>query len=140
MNLKLAAPIRTCDEALPLSNGTMGLLIWDEESTLRLSLDPGDLWNERPSPQRLAVKDRFTWKAMQEMVAADRMAEFNQVAGRSRRDNPRGKRAARIIRNFAGRVPPPWRRHCWRSFAKPPLKLFNSEALPLRPFHRVIRP
>jgi alpha-L-fucosidase 2 len=78
VNLKLAVPFRTCDEALPLSNGTMGRLIWGEESTLRLSLDPGDLWNERLSLQHLAKKDRFTWKAMQEMVAADRMAEFNQ--------------------------------------------------------------
>lgn len=48
-NLKLAAPITTWDEAIPLGNGLMGGLLWGEGSTLRLSLDRGDLWDERPN-------------------------------------------------------------------------------------------
>ena len=79
LNLKLAAPISTWDEAIPLGNGTMGLLLWGEGNTLRFSLDRGDLWDERPSPRHLAVKDRFTWAAMQRMVAGNNMAEFNEV-------------------------------------------------------------
>lgn len=78
-NLKLAAPIKTWDEAIPLGNGTMGVLMWGEGNTLRLSLDRGDLWDERPSKKFTAVKDRFTWAAMQRMVKENKMAEFNEV-------------------------------------------------------------
>ena len=59
LNLKLAAPISTWDEAIPLGNGTMGVLLWGESNTLRFSLDRGDLWDERPSPRHLAVKRTF---------------------------------------------------------------------------------
>jgi alpha-L-fucosidase 2 len=79
LDLVLDAPITTWDEAMPLGNGTMGALVWGEAGRLRLSLDRGDLWDERPSPRHVAVKDRFNWKAMQEMVAADHMAEFHRV-------------------------------------------------------------
>jgi len=79
LNLRLAAPITTWDEAVPLGNGTMGVLLWGEDHTVRLSLDRGDLWDERPSKAHLAVKDRFNWAAMQRMVAENRMDEFNAV-------------------------------------------------------------
>ena len=46
-NLSLKAPITTWDEAIPLGNGLMGGLLWGENNTLRLSLDRGDLWDER---------------------------------------------------------------------------------------------
>jgi len=79
LNLKLTAPINTWDEAIPLGNGAMGMLLWGEGNTLRLSLDRGDLWDERPSQKHLAVKDRFTWAAMQRMVAENKMGEFDEV-------------------------------------------------------------
>ena len=79
LNLKLAAPVKTWDEAVPLGNGAMGLLLWGENNLIRLSLDRGDLWDERPSPAFVKVKSRFTWAEMQRMVAANRMAEFNEV-------------------------------------------------------------
>lgn len=79
LNLKLAAPIRTWDEAVPLGNGTMGMLMWGEGDTLRLSLDRGDLWDERPSNKRKAVDARFNWAAMQRMVAENKMGEFGEV-------------------------------------------------------------
>lgn len=79
LNLKLTAPIATWDEAIPLGNGTMGVLLWGETNRLRLSLDRGDLWDERPSKEFVKVKDRFMWAAMQQMVAATNMAEFNRV-------------------------------------------------------------
>ncbi|MFO1491810.1 MAG: glycoside hydrolase N-terminal domain-containing protein [Kiritimatiellia bacterium] len=47
-NLQLAAPIQSWDEALPLGNGLMGGLLWGGDNLLRLSLDRGDLWDERP--------------------------------------------------------------------------------------------
>lgn len=79
LNLKLAAPIRTWDEAVPLGNGTMGVLMWGEGDTLRLSLDRGDLWDERPSKKRIEVEKRFNWAAMQRMVAENKMGEFGEV-------------------------------------------------------------
>ena len=79
LNLNITAPISTWDEALPLGNGLLGALLWGETNLLRVSLDRGDLWDERPSKRFTEVKDRFTWKAMQAMVASNRMADFNDV-------------------------------------------------------------
>jgi alpha-L-fucosidase 2 len=79
LNLKLTAPISTWDEALPLGNGLLGGLLWGSNDTLRLSLDRGDLWDERPSKKFVQVRDRFTWASMQRMVAENRMNEFNEV-------------------------------------------------------------
>lgn len=50
-NLVLAAPIKKWDEAVPLGNGLLGGLLWGEKSLVRLSLDRGDLWDERPSAE-----------------------------------------------------------------------------------------
>ncbi len=79
LNLKLIAPINTWDEAIPLGNGTMGVLLWGKDNTIRLSLDRGDLWDERPSREFLKVKPRFTWAEMQRMVAESKMDEFSEV-------------------------------------------------------------
>ncbi len=79
LNLNLDAPIRTWDEAIPLGNGSMGVLLWGETNLLRLSLDRGDLWDERPSAQHVQVRDRFNYATMQRLVAQNKMSEFNQV-------------------------------------------------------------
>jgi alpha-L-fucosidase 2 len=79
LNLKLAAPVKTWDEAIPLGNGTMGVLLWGEENTVRLSLDRGDLWDERPSKRFTEIHDKFNWRTMQELVASNRMDEFNDI-------------------------------------------------------------
>ena len=79
LNPKLKAPIKTWDEAIPLGNGLLGGLLWGEDHTLRLSLDRGDLWDERPSKRFLEVRDRFNWATMQRLVAENRMAEFNDI-------------------------------------------------------------
>lgn len=60
-NLKLTAPIRSWDEALPLGNGLLGGLLWGEGNLIRLSLDRGDLWDERPAAEPGWWKQR-TWK------------------------------------------------------------------------------
>src|SRR5512137_1145775 len=75
LNLRLTAPIKTWDEAIPLGNGTMGILLWGEGNTLRLSLDRGDLWDERPSRRFTEVRSRFNWTTMQQLVASNRMTE-----------------------------------------------------------------
>ena len=79
LNLHLTAPIKTWDEALPLGNGAMGVLLWGETNLLRLSLDRGDLWDERPSKRFTEVRDQFNWATMQQLVASNRMAEFNDI-------------------------------------------------------------
>ncbi|MEE4172958.1 MAG: sulfatase-like hydrolase/transferase, partial [Xanthomonadales bacterium] len=79
LNLRLDAPITTWDEAVPLGNGTMGVLLWGEDNLLRLSLDRGDLWDERPSKRFTEVRDQFNWAAMQRMVAENDMARFHDV-------------------------------------------------------------
>ena len=79
LNLRLDAPISTWDEAVPLGNGTMGVLLWGEGNLLRLSLDRGDLWDERPSKRFTEVRDQFNWAAMQRMVAENDMGRFHDV-------------------------------------------------------------
>lgn len=88
LNLRLTAPIRTWDEAVPLGNGTMGVLLWGESNTLRLSLDRGDLWDERPAKRHVEVRDQFTWKTMQELVASNRMKDFDRVFDSNYGDGP----------------------------------------------------
>jgi len=51
--LRLAAPIATWDEAIPLGNGLTGGLLWGEGRTIRLSLDRGDLWDLRTPSEYL---------------------------------------------------------------------------------------
>jgi alpha-L-fucosidase 2 len=46
-DLQVQAPISRWDEAIPLGNGLLGGLLWGENNTIRLSLDRGDLWDER---------------------------------------------------------------------------------------------
>ena len=51
--LKLDAPITTWDEAIPLGNGMLGVLLWGKDNTINLSLDRGDLWDETLTPEIL---------------------------------------------------------------------------------------
>ena len=45
--LHLSAPVKTWEEGIPLGNGLTGGLLWGESHTINLSLDRGDLWDER---------------------------------------------------------------------------------------------
>ena len=47
------------DEGIPLGNGWLGVLIWQKENKLRLSLDRVDLWDDRPMPE--IDKLKFKW-------------------------------------------------------------------------------
>ena len=46
-HLKLSAPVNRWDEAVPLGNGLCGVLLWGDGQNVKLSLDRGDLWDER---------------------------------------------------------------------------------------------
>ena len=58
--LTLPSPVKRWDNAIPLGNGSTGGLLWGEGSTLRLSLDRGDLWDERGSANVYSEKRTFT--------------------------------------------------------------------------------
>ena len=84
LDLELKAPIATWDEALPLGGGLLGGLLWGENSTLRLSLDRGDLWDERPAEGM--QWDLFTYDNLIKHVRQEDMAYVNRVFDRAYRD------------------------------------------------------
>lgn len=67
-DLLLKAPVSSWDEAIPLGNGLMGGLLWGENNTIRLSLDRGDLWDERTSGEKEWWK-KHTYQKGVEMIA-----------------------------------------------------------------------
>lgn len=77
LNMKLAAPIRTWDEALPLGNGLLGGLLWGETNLLRLSLDRGDLWDLRTPPE--IREPGFTFQNMQRLVRERNQKEIGRL-------------------------------------------------------------
>ena len=46
-NLVFDSLAKHWDEAMPLGNGMLGALVWQQECKLRISLDRVDLWDER---------------------------------------------------------------------------------------------
>lgn len=73
----LTAPITRWDDGLPLGNGMLGALVWGGDSTINISLDRGDLWDER----RPAIfsDSAWTWKEMQRLVTSNNMSRFHQL-------------------------------------------------------------
>jgi hypothetical protein len=49
------------DEGIPLGNATVGALIWQKDSALRLSLDRIDLWDLRPTENIWGENFSFKW-------------------------------------------------------------------------------
>jgi alpha-L-fucosidase 2 len=77
LNLKLAAPVNSWDEAVPLGGGLLGGLLWGEGRTLRLSLDRGDLWDERP---RDGIRRQdFNYAAMIRLAGQGKNDELNAI-------------------------------------------------------------
>lgn len=52
---------RSWDEAMPLGNATVGALVWQRDSSLRLSLDRTDLWDLHPVDSLSGDNFRFSW-------------------------------------------------------------------------------
>ena len=79
--LTLAAPIDKWDEALPLGNGMLGGLLWGQGNQINLSLDRGDLWDER-LPEILHQPD-WTYQTIRRLHAEANQAEISRLF-----DNP----------------------------------------------------
>ncbi len=58
-NLLFNSLAKRWDEAIPLGNGWLGVLIWQKENKIRMSLDRVDIWDDRPMPDINAL--RFKW-------------------------------------------------------------------------------
>jgi alpha-L-fucosidase 2 len=63
------------DEAMPLGNGMLGVLIWGKNSKLRLSLDRADLWDERKA---LDIS-KLTFKWVEEQVHQNNYAAVQKI-------------------------------------------------------------
>lgn len=98
--LELAAPITTWDEAVPLGNGLQGALLWGERNLLRVSLDRGDLWDERPAPGNPLAG--FTYARMVQLAAAGDNEAVSRVAdGAYASDHPTKIPAGRLELDLA---------------------------------------
>ncbi len=75
--LQLTAPINTWDEAIPLGNGLTGGLLWGSENTINLSLDRGDLWDER-LPE-IYHQDNWNYDTIRQLKAAGNQAEISRL-------------------------------------------------------------
>lgn len=49
------------DEAIPLGNGFIGALVWENKGRLRISLDNVNLWDLRPMENLKSKKFKFSW-------------------------------------------------------------------------------
>ena len=75
--LKIEAPIKTWDEAVPLGNGLTGCLVWGEKNQLRFSFDRGDLWDNRV-PSELK-EPGFTYANLQKLVNDENAEEISRL-------------------------------------------------------------
>ncbi len=101
MHLELTAPINRWDEAIPLGNGMLGGLLWGDGNILRLSLDRGDLWDERPAPGD--PLGQFTYFRMAELVAQKNNAAICEIVDQRGYGQPHPTKipAGRIELEFA---------------------------------------
>ncbi|MBC8873934.1 MAG: glycoside hydrolase N-terminal domain-containing protein [Planctomycetes bacterium] len=77
MRMVLDAPIKTWDEAIPLGNGLTGGLLWGEDSTVNLSLDRGDLWDER-LPE-IYLQEDWNYDTIRKLKAAGDQKEISRL-------------------------------------------------------------
>ncbi|MFV2093818.1 MAG: glycoside hydrolase N-terminal domain-containing protein, partial [Hyphomicrobiales bacterium] len=77
MMMELQAPIESWDEAIPLGNGLTGGLLWGKENTINLSLDRGDLWDER-LPE-IYHQDNWNYGTIRRLQAAGKQEEISRL-------------------------------------------------------------
>ena len=68
LDLYFRKTVTRWDEAIPLGTGLTGVLIWGNGEPLRLSLDRGDLWDNRPASEVLAPD--YTYEELVKLVKA----------------------------------------------------------------------
>ena len=97
-DLKLTAPIDRWDEAIPLGNGLTGLLLWGDKESIKLSLDRGDIWDNR-QPSAYTQPD-FNLETLMKLVRAGdhkKVCEkFWQVKGPTPSKMPTGRLELRL--------------------------------------------
>jgi alpha-L-fucosidase 2 len=76
-NLVFSKPSTSWDEAIPLGNGMLGVLVWQNGGNLRFSLDRADLWDLRPIENLGGPEFSFRW--VQEQV---RRKNYKEVQDR----------------------------------------------------------
>lgn len=74
-NLSFPKLANKWDEAMPLGNGMLGVLIWEKNNKLRLSLDRADLWDERKALD--ISKLNFKW--VEEQVHQNNYAAVQKI-------------------------------------------------------------
>ncbi|MGM9479434.1 glycosyl hydrolase family 95 catalytic domain-containing protein [Pedobacter sp. GSP4] len=74
-NLSFPKLANKWDEAMPLGNGMLGVLIWEKNSKLRLSLDRADLWDERKA---LDIS-KLTFKWVEEQVHKNNYSAVQKI-------------------------------------------------------------
>lgn len=76
-DLHLKAPIDRWDEAIPLGNGLMGVLMWGGGRKINLSLDRGDIWDLRiPEPFK---RPEFRWRTIIDGTARSELEQLDAV-------------------------------------------------------------
>ncbi|WP_153800895.1 glycosyl hydrolase family 95 catalytic domain-containing protein [Foetidibacter luteolus] len=66
-NLRFDSLASSWDEAIPLGNATLGVLIWQKDGRVRFSLDRSDLWDQRP--MKGLHRKEFSYQWVQQQVA-----------------------------------------------------------------------
>lgn len=77
--LTLKAPIDSWDEALPLGNGLLGLLLWKGDGQIQISLDRVDLWDTR-TPKPFTRKD-WNWPNLLRLIQKKNWSEVSRRFG-----------------------------------------------------------
>ncbi len=80
--LYLDAPINRWDEAIPMGNGLLGVLLWGDGRTLKLSLDRGDLWDDRTN--NIHNHPDWHYSAIQKAVADKDPEQLQRIADLSK--------------------------------------------------------
>ena len=94
-------PIERWDEAIPLGNGMMGILVWGDGHPLKLSLDRADLWDTRPVKEWESPD--YNYQTMRQWVAEGRIDELHRLYELPYRRDPGPTKipAARIELQFS---------------------------------------
>ena len=80
-DLKFTELAQTWDEGMPLGNATVGALIWEKDSSLRISMDRIDLWDQRPMDSISGNNNRFSW-------VYDQVMKSNYLPVQKKYDHP----------------------------------------------------
>ena len=76
-DLILEDPVERWDEAIPLGNGMMGILIWGDGQPLKFSLDRADLWDDRLVPE--FESPDYNYATMRQWVKQGRIEDLRKL-------------------------------------------------------------